>query len=469
MRLVALSFITMLLVPLSGCLTTGGSDGADQSAERTVVFPPEPGLTARERLRKAIGMLELGEAAQAKVELEAYLVEEPKGKLANKLLAQIDSEPRNYFQKAYGSESFLYTMKTGDSLSTVAKRFLGDAMVFHVLARYNGIQNPRELKAGKVIRIPGKRPVDLEQEAMPPEPPAADSTDQDGQIAEEKPAEPDEPAVSPSNEEAPAEGDQPAEAPAPVEPPVVAAPTDGESEVDTIQSLILEAQELSTQGDFKKAAIVLEQGLKQFPDSDLIKGFAAANYLSFAEQLSAEGELEDSNVALGFCIELDPGNPEAKRLLAANYLGLTDQHIEAGRYGEALASLNKVQEFDPKSAEIKPRRANLERLSKAEKMYAEGAGLRDAGEKVLAYESFVAALKIDPGHVGAEKERALLVPEVVDYNYGEGVKALSRQDLDKALGYFNKALEIDPDHAPTQRKRDHALELKKNLEAIPTE
>lgn len=466
MRLVALSFITMLLVPLSGCLTTGGSDDADQSAELTVVFPPEPGLTARERLRKAIGLLELGEAAQAKVELEAYLVEEPKGRLANKLLAQIDSEPQNYFQKAYGSESFLYTMKPGDSLSTVAKRFLGDAMQFHVLARYNGIQNPRELKAGKVIRVPGKPPVDLEQEAMPPEPPATDSTDQDGQNAEKKPAEP---AVLPSDEEGPAEGDQPVERPAPVEPPVVAAPTDGESEVDTIQSMILEAQELSAQGDFKMAAIDLEEGLKQFPDSDLIKGFAAANYLSFAEQLSAEGELELSNVALERCAELDPGNPEVKRRLAANYLGLTDQHIEAGRYGEALASLNKVQEFDPGSAEIKPRRANLERLSKAEKVYAEGAGLRDAGEKVLAYESFVAALKIDPGHVGAEKERALLVPVVVEYNYGEGVKALSRQDLDKALGYFNKALEIDPNHAPTQRKRDHALELKKNLEAIPTE
>lgn len=480
MRLVALSFIMMLLVPLSGCPKIGGLGGSASrpAAEPAVVLPPELGLSARERLLKAVGLLEVGEAAQAKVELLAYLAEEPKGKLANKLLPQIDADPRNFFQKAYGSESFLYKMRTGDSLSNVAQRFLGDPMLFHVLARYNGIQSPRELKAGKVIRIPGKPPADLEQTAVQteppaelPEPPATGSTDQDGQTVDDTPDrdKPVEQAEPPPDEEAPADGGQPAEGPAPVEPPVAAAPTDGESDVDTIQSMILEAQDMSAEGDFKAAAIHLEQGLKQFPDSDLIKGFAAANYLSFAEQLGAEGKLELSNVALERSAQLDPGKPEVKQRLTANYLALADQHIDAGRYGEALAALNKAEGIDPHNAEIKPRMARLARFSKANEMYTKGAELRDAGKIIPAYDAFMEALKIDPGHVGAEKERALLVPKVAGYNYGEGVKALSRQDLDKALGFFNKALDIDPSYTPAQRKRDQALELKKNLELIPTE
>ena len=283
MRLVALSLIVTLLVPLSGCLATGQNGSAVRSAEPEVVFEPEPGLSSRERLLKAVGLLEVGEEAHAKTELVAYLAEEPRGKLANKLLPQIDADPQEFFQEAYGSESFLYKMRTGDSLSTVAKRFLGDAMLFHVLARYNGIKNPRAMKAGQVIRIPGKPPADLEQTAAQPESPADRGTEQDAQSVEDKPEQQaalppaeeaaQEPGEGAPAEKAPAAVEQPAEEAAPVEPEVP-APTESESEVDTIQSMILEAQELSAQGDFKKAAVHLEQGLKQFPDSALIKGFA---------------------------------------------------------------------------------------------------------------------------------------------------------------------------------------------------
>lgn len=456
MRLVALSLVISLFVPLSGCLKVGGPNGAVRPAGPEVVFQPEPGLTSRERLLKAVGLLEVGEAAHAKTELLAYLAEEPKGKLANKLLPQIDADPQTFFQKAHGAESFVYKMRTGDSLSTVAKRFLGDAMLFHVLARYNDIKSPRAMKAGQVVRIPGKPPAEdrpAEQVALSP----SDAAPEESGEADGEPA-----------EEAPVAGDQPAEEPAPAEPEV-AAPTEIESQVDTIQSMILEAQELSAQGDFKSAAIHLEQGLEQYPGSDLIKGFAAANYLSFAEQLAAEGDLKRSNLALERSAELDPGNPEVKPRLAANYLALADRHIDAGRYGEALAALNKAEEFDPQNTEIEPRMANLERRIRADKMFTKGEGLREAGENIPAYDAFTKALEIDPGHVGAEKERALLVPVVVEHHYGEGVKALSRQDLNNALGFFDKALEIDPDHAPAQRQRDHALQLKKNLEAIPAE
>ena len=478
MRLVALSLSIALLVTFGGCVTTGDGDRADKSAEPEVVFQPEPGLTARERLRKAIGLLEVGEGAHAKAELQAYLVEEPNGKLANKLLPQIDADPEQFFQEAYGSESFLYKMRSGDSLSTVAKRFLGDAMLFHVLARYNGIENPRTMNAGQVIRVPGKPPADVQIA----EPPAASDGEQDDKAAEhptqEAAAQPAQEAAAPTEEpaqeteeqaaadEAPADGGQPVQEAALDEPE---APTERESEVDTIQSMILEAQEQSAQGDFKKAAVHLEQGLQQFPDSDLIKGFAVANYLSFAEQLAAEGDLERSNVALERATQLDPANQEVKRRLAANHLARADQYIQAGQHGEALKLLNKAEELDPQNAEIKPRLASLEQWSKAEEMYVKGEGLRDNGQDILAYEAFVAALKIDPDHAEAEKERVRLIPAVSEHHYGEGVKALSGQDLDGALGSFNKALEINPDHTQAKLKRDQTLDLKKKLEAIPAD
>ena len=47
-----------------------------------------------------------------------------------------------------------YTIKTGDTLGTIAKRFLGDSGRYREIASLNGITNPNLIKLGQVIRIP---------------------------------------------------------------------------------------------------------------------------------------------------------------------------------------------------------------------------------------------------------------------------------------------------------------------------
>lgn len=47
-----------------------------------------------------------------------------------------------------------YTVKSGDTLSHIAKRFYGDANHYHQIAAANGIANPDRINVGQVLKLP---------------------------------------------------------------------------------------------------------------------------------------------------------------------------------------------------------------------------------------------------------------------------------------------------------------------------
>lgn len=125
---------------------------------------PQPVADVPRALAATLELLEAGDSDKAEVELRRILQAEPANRLALSLMRQIRDEPIAQF----GRESFNYTVKSGESLSSIARRFLGDVHLFYGLARYNGIKVPRNLAGGQVIRVPGKAPP---PSAPPPPPP----------------------------------------------------------------------------------------------------------------------------------------------------------------------------------------------------------------------------------------------------------------------------------------------------------
>ncbi len=79
---------------------------------------------------------------------------DPADGIARQLLSQIDGDPRQML----GAESYSYTLREGETLSTIAQRALGNPMMFWILARYNGIAVPEAVQPGQVIQVPGRRP-----------------------------------------------------------------------------------------------------------------------------------------------------------------------------------------------------------------------------------------------------------------------------------------------------------------------
>lgn len=94
--------------------------------------------------------LQHGRYAEGEQRLRQYLARHPGDRAAQNLLRQLTADPRS----TLGAESRDYVVQPGDSYSTLAARYLGDASRFLILARYNGSANPSALRVGDTVRLP---------------------------------------------------------------------------------------------------------------------------------------------------------------------------------------------------------------------------------------------------------------------------------------------------------------------------
>ncbi|MDQ6646660.1 MAG: LysM peptidoglycan-binding domain-containing protein [Pseudomonadota bacterium] len=91
-----------------------------------------------------------GRYAEGEASLRRYLMEHPGEGSAKAMLHQLTVDPRQMLGAGAGD----YTVKPGDSYSSLAAHYLGDASLFVVLARYNGSGNPSDLRVGQTLKLP---------------------------------------------------------------------------------------------------------------------------------------------------------------------------------------------------------------------------------------------------------------------------------------------------------------------------
>lgn len=140
--------VGLLLAVFAACAACTAMGGSQQSTAQT--DQPQPTSSARERFAQVLRLLENGNAAAARVELIAYLEQQPSSEVGRDLLRQIDTPAEEYFPQQYR----VVELEPGESLSTLAEEYLGDLYQFHALAKYNGIAQPRQLELGQSIKIP---------------------------------------------------------------------------------------------------------------------------------------------------------------------------------------------------------------------------------------------------------------------------------------------------------------------------
>lgn len=174
LRRVAVPAVSLsLALLLAGCgdrvQSVSSTPTPQPSASPPNSAQPTPGLSPSSRYKLALQLLQQGNATQARVELVQLWHEDPSDERGGVLIRQIDTDPKVVF----GTESFPYTIKQGDTLFSLAKQYLHDSLNFYGLARYNGLTLPAHLQPGQVILIPGKpRPVRKWTPRVPTPPPA---------------------------------------------------------------------------------------------------------------------------------------------------------------------------------------------------------------------------------------------------------------------------------------------------------
>jgi hypothetical protein len=116
-----------------------------------------PDLAPRERVRVAIELMGQGDARRAEAELQAALAEQPNLRSAQRLLEQINGDPATLLR----GEPRPYTVREGETMSVLAERFQGDALLFYALARYNDLDAPNQVAAGQTLMIPHRPGVQI--------------------------------------------------------------------------------------------------------------------------------------------------------------------------------------------------------------------------------------------------------------------------------------------------------------------
>ncbi len=248
MRPFSVYHAVLLCAGLSGCALAPGLKPAPPPVEPEPAPVPVvtvPQGTAKELFRQGVDALQHGEGQKAKPLLEQVLVLEPNHKYAPGLLSQIDADP----VQMLGKEYFSYKVQQGETLSLIARRFLGDPFKFYILARYNDIIMSDDLEAGRSIKVPGKKP-------------------------------------------------PPATVPSPVEQP--AAP-------ETSNLRLSEAKALYAKGRFADAAHILEQLRMEGEASAEVDDLLATVYAGHAKKMTDSGQFAEAKKLLSKASSTYPG------------------------------------------------------------------------------------------------------------------------------------------------------------------
>jgi len=148
------SYARILLASLGATLALSACSHGPSATPQPVSAAP-----ALETSDSVIALLNQGDEAAALQQIKAIQRRNPTDPSARVLEESIEKDP----VELLGPKSFPYTVQPGDTMITLAERFLGNKVKFYQLARYNGVKIPATLAAGTVLRVPG----------TPPAPPAA--------------------------------------------------------------------------------------------------------------------------------------------------------------------------------------------------------------------------------------------------------------------------------------------------------
>jgi Tfp pilus assembly protein PilF len=146
-RWLRLTAVVLFASSLAACSTIRNT--LQPVAPSTPAAPMD--ATARAALlQHALDLLQNGDAKNADVALHTYLKDVPDSKAAAYLISQIEKPLSDLFP----ADSFTIKLSRNDSLSSLAKIYLGDSLSFYGLARYNDIPVPGKISEGQTIRIP---------------------------------------------------------------------------------------------------------------------------------------------------------------------------------------------------------------------------------------------------------------------------------------------------------------------------
>ncbi|MCU7890718.1 MAG: LysM peptidoglycan-binding domain-containing protein [Candidatus Thiodiazotropha sp. (ex Ustalcina ferruginea)] len=422
-RILIITLFTLIII---GCEALGPRkqpEPVEPEPQEEVQTIPQPtdSLTPSQRVRKALQQLEHGDYENAHNQLTWALQEKPTLQIATNLLQQMEADPIEYL----GLKSFFYDVESGDSLSIISKKFLNDPLKFVILARYNKLDNPSKLAPGQRIRVPGVMPDRKKTKPKPkksqPKPEAvSDPVSDEPQSMTESPemATSSPEIIMQPQEVVPAETTD-------AQPEALQEAADEPTEPATAQAIADSAKGLRNDGGLDAAIYQLESESSNYPQSKEIQLLLASYYNEYADQQINQGNLNDARETLEKLIILDSSDEAA-----INKLILVEDKIEA------------------------------------QKLFQNAQDQQNAGKLEEAYQTYAQVLTYDPDNTAAKDAQLMTRDKLTDSYHRQAMQLFRKQELDEAIGYWNKIIELDPNHSLAPGYKARALEMKQQLQKI---
>jgi tetratricopeptide (TPR) repeat protein len=424
--------ISLFTLSLSACVAMGPQQEPEpvqtepqEEVVETIPAPPDS-LTPSQRVRKALQQLEHGEYESARLQLTWALQEKPTLQIAENLLEQMDVDPIDHL----GMKSFFYDVKPGDSLSIIAKKFLNDPLKFVVLARYNKLENPSKLAPGQRIRVPGTMPERKKPKPKPkPKPIQAEPVPVAQEPSEQIPSTP-----------------QSTEQPTPIPEPPISMPIETEQEP-------MESEE------------PLSPPLEQIGETEPAD-MTAEEALSSARGLHSEGNLSAAIYLLENEISQHPNAKELPKLLADYYNEHADLLIDREDLVNARDILEKLIILDSSDDTAINKLILVEDKIEAKKLMRTAQDQQTAGSLEEAYQTYTQVLTYDPENSTAQASRLSVRDQLTDSYHRRAMQLFRKQELDEAIAFWNKILELNPNHPLAPGYKARALQMKQQLQKI---
>jgi len=424
---------------------------------------PRPGLSPTQRFRLAVEHLEDGQFDAAEVELVAYLSAVPNSSRARHLLEQLTTPPAELL----GSDSFQYRIGEGESLSTIADKYLGDPLLFVALARFNDIARPNNVVVGQTLRIPGTPGQAVADEAL---------TGGLDKVADRTAApKPDQAPGPPTMSASAAEPETDAQDPPAEDPAQRTMTTAADADPGSAPGKAAPGKE--GPGQAAPSDQALERGEDAPPANAGPDGPGAPPAVDAEPAAAVESAPTQTEAALAAVdAELTAPAP-AEPMSELEVLASAETLLASGAFEEALELLRGPYQSDRDSGRLRDqlveahvgeaKRLAPDEPQKAAEHYAEaGVLLASANARYGAFEAFEEALQLDPDQPIAQERFQPLREDLADDLHRQAVEAFQKQNLDRAVELWERVVRIDPRHVEAGLQLERARKMQDRMQRL---
>ncbi len=472
----------------------------NQTAQsKTAELGPQLTAMADDHYQSGLRFYKMGQYPQARQAFLTTLRYDPEHSGAKEKLAEFDRGVST------ANRYILHTVSSGETISSIAAKYYGDYRKFHLIAKYNEIEDATRLDVGQQIKIPIVRGVpimgdrhDIRTESGE----AAGAMGEDVMVVKRyalhvvQPGEslskiagiyygdfkkydviadfnglPSATAISAGQElKIPETAETPLIAGDPIEvAPARATSMDAPEGVDnggmTANYRDL-GRELYANEDYDGAITEFAKVLNTVPDDPEATRYMGKAYYAKGHQAYRQANYAKAVEAFENTLKYDKDCQDCRRLIeeSRQKSGMEDKRGKAltlyrtQKYAAAIVKLEELAKANPKDAEI--------RSYLAKSHYQHGLELYSKEDYLKARDAFQASLKYDPKCEKCAQNITKSEDMFKDHHYRQGLADFQQEKLTEAIAQWEMVHKIDPNYRDVQRNLEKARTLLKRLESI---